>query len=306
MNKPEREYLDHIEKDRRYSQKTVLGYQKDIEHFLNYLDDNGIDFLLVNKKQIRGYMSEELARGYGKRSLQRRMSALRQFYSFMKKEGYIMANPFKMVTSPKKPVRYPSALEYSQIEELFKENAKRTDELATRDQAILELLYASGMRASELISLKPRQIDYRSRTIQIIGKGNKERIVPFSKSAANAMLDYQKNSRQNLLKRRKIPSISENFFLNDKGGNLTVRGLEYILSAIEDKTSMHLGLHPHMMRHTFASHLLEEGADLRVIQELLGHESIDTTTVYTHVSKKEMKRQYKEHFPDRGKRHQED
>lgn len=302
MNKPEREYLDHIEKDRRYSEKTVEGYQKDIEHFLNYLDDEGIDFLLVNKKQIRGYMSEELARGYGKRSLQRRMSALRQFYSFMKKEGYIMVNPFKMVTSPKKPVRYPSALEYSQIEDLFAANAKRTDELAARDQAILELLYASGMRASELISLKPRQIDYRSRTIQIIGKGNKERIVPFSKSAAIAMQDYQKNLRQNLIKKRKTPAVSEAFFLNDKGNKLTVRGLEYILSAIEDKTSMHLGLHPHMMRHTFASHLLEEGADLRVIQELLGHESIDTTTVYTHVSKKEIKRQYKEFFPDRGKR----
>lgn len=306
MNKPEREYLDHIEKDRRYSQKTVEGYQKDIDHFLDYLDEKGIDFLKVNKKQIRGYMSEELARGYGKRSLQRRMSALRQFYSFLKIRGYILVNPFKMVTSPKKPIRYPSALEYSQVEDLLQANAQRTDELAARDQAILELLYASGVRASELVSLKLRQIDYRSRTIHIIGKGNKERIVPFSKSAATAMQDYQKNLRPILLKRRKTSTVYEAFFLNDKGGNLTVRGLEYILSAIEDKTSVHLQLHPHKMRHTFASHLLEEGADLRVIQELLGHESIDTTTVYTHVSKKEMKRQYKEHFPDRSKKIEED
>ncbi len=182
---------------------------------------------------------------------------------------------------------------------MFAANAKRTDELMERDQAILELLYSSGLRASELVALTYRQIDFRVRSIRVKGKGNKTRIVPFSKSAETAMKKYHASSRPALLAKSKADVKSDKFFLNDRGEGLTVRGLEYILRAVEEKTGLYLGLHPHELRHTFATHLLENGADLRLIQELLGHETIDTTQVYTHVSKEKMKEQYDTFFPQR-------
>ena len=186
-----------------------------------------------------------------------------------------------------------------QVERLFSANAKREDPLWVRDQAILELLYSSGLRASELVGLGHRQIDFRVRSIRVKGKGNKTRLVPFSKSAEEAMKRYYGELRPLLLAKNKDALKSDKFFLNDHGRGLTVRGLEYILRAVEEKTGIYLGLHPHEFRHTFATHLLENGADLRLIQELLGHETIDTTQVYTHVSKEKMKAQYDSFFPSR-------
>jgi integrase/recombinase XerC len=166
-----------------------------------------------------------------------------------------------------------------------------------RDQAIIELLYASGMRASEAISFSGRQIDYNNRMISINGKGNKERLVPFGKTAEIAMKRYAKEIRPVLLKKHKKGGSVESFFLSYRGEKLTVRGLEYILKDIEVKTGYFLGLHPHEFRHTFATHLLEGGADLRLIQELLGHESLNTTQIYTHVTQESMKMQYEAYFP---------
>jgi integrase/recombinase XerC len=301
MNKPEREYLDYLEKIREYSPHTIESYEGDIDHFFAYIDKEGVLFDKVDRLLIRDYLSTELGRGVGARSCQRRLSALRRFYAYLKTQGYVAVNPFKMVQAPKKPVRYPKALTIEEVEALFSANAKRGDLLAARDQAILELLYASGMRASELVSVKYQQIDFRSRMIRVFGKGKKERLVPFSKTAAVAMLDYWKSLRPRLLAKHKTGDPSDVFFLNDRGSKLTVRGLEFILNAVEAKTGIHLGLHPHELRHTFATHLLENGADLRLIQELLGHASLNTTQVYTHVSSQSMKNQYETYFPRNGK-----
>lgn len=300
MNKPEREYLDYLRYQRNYSDRTLDSYQRDIDKFQSFLDREMILFDQVGEKDIDNFLYDEIySQRISHRSCKRRMACLRGYYAFLKKHGYVEANPFLGASSPKAEIKYPQTLYLEQVNALFEANAKRSDELMGRDQAILELLYSSGMRASELVGLTYRQIDFRVRSIRVKGKGSKTRIVPFSKSAETAMKSYHDNLRPILLARFKGDIKSDKFFLNSQGKGLTVRGLEYILRSVEEKTGIYLGLHPHELRHTFATHLLENGADLRLIQELLGHETIDTTQVYTHISKEKMKEQYDQYFPQR-------
>ena len=303
MNKQEAEYLEHLLIAKGYSQNTVNAYQKDIDLWNDFLLREGIAFDDVDPKVIRNFMAEELSRlpinGNPKRTLARRMSGLRGYYDFLYSRGYVNANFFRAMKSPKQEKRLPKVLYVEEVMKLLESNARRTDPLAKRDQAILELLYASGIRASELVGLKSIDIDFRSMTIRIFGKGKKERIVPFSEIAADAIRAYQKELRPLLLAKNDAERKPTELFLNSRGEKLTVRGLEYILKAIEEKTGVFLGLHPHELRHSFATHLLENGADLRMIQEMLGHETIDTTQIYTHVTLKELSAQYERHFPKR-------
>lgn len=305
MNKVEKEFLEELE-GKRYSKHTIESYQSDLDFFFEYLNKEGVLMDKVDRLIIRDFESTQLEKGIGARSLSRRMSACRQFYAYMQRNGYIETNPFRRAKSPKQPVRYPKTLTTEQVTELLNQNAKRNDPLALRDQAILELMYASGMRASEVVSFKAREVDYRSRMIRVYGKGDKERLVPISKTAAIVMQQYQKKQRPQLLGNHHSTRPSDAFFLNDKGENLTVRGLEYILRQVEQKTGYYYGLHPHILRHTFATTLLDNGADLRLIQELLGHASLNTTQVYTHVTTKNMKEQYSAFFPRLNKKDEED
>jgi integrase/recombinase XerC len=301
MNKAENDYLNYLTFERRYSEKTTDAYRRDLDKYFAFLLTNEVTFTDAKKQTIRTFLAQELAHGISARSCQRRMSALRGFYAFCVKRRYAVYNPAALVHSPKKPIRYPKVLSYEEVVKLFNANAERSDPLKVRDQAILELLYASGMRASELCALTFRQIDYRSRMIRVFGKGKKERLVPFSETAHIAMDYYYKNQRDSLLAHRKHPLPNDAFFVSAKGQKLTVRSLEYILLEVQKKTGIYYGLHPHMLRHTFATDLLEGGADLRLIQELLGHASLNTTQIYTHVSQKAMKEQYLTHFPRQKK-----
>lgn len=305
MNKPEKEYLDHLEA-KRYSAHTLDSYRRDLDFFFAFLNEEGLLFDEVDKQTVKDFEAEELARGVGPRSLGRRMSALRQFYDYLLRKEEVPFNPFEMVHAPKKPIRYPDALSEGQVSSLLNANAKRTDALAVRDQAILELMYASGMRASEMVSFKKRDVNYRQRVISIIGKGDKQRLVPFGQTALLVMQAYFEKQRPSLTARHHSTRPGDAFFLNERGENLTVRGLETILRSVEQKTGIYLGLHPHMLRHSFATSLLDHGADLRLIQELLGHASLNTTQVYTHVSKKAMQEQYRAYFPRQGKPDDED
>ena len=222
--------------------------------------------------------------------------------------GYINDNPFIFVSSPKVETKYPHGLYKDQIQELFKRNAERTDGLKNRDQAILYLLYYSGIRAQELVTLNIQDISLRERRVRVLGKGNKERIVPFSADCQTVLKKYIDTDRKELLKlymenikkkpqKEGLDSLQSPLFFNARGEKLTTRGLEYILDAIEEKIGLYVGLHPHILRHSFATHLLENGADLRVIQELLGHESINATQVYTHVTEEAMKETYMNAHP---------
>lgn len=301
MNRAEKEYLDYLQYQRLYSPLTVKAYTRDMDSFFAYLAQEGVDFATVSPLVIRNYLSVELAKGTSKRSLQRYVSALRGFYKYCKNRHYIAKNPFSIVHAPKRPIRYPKVLSDEQMDALLSANARRGDELVLRDQAILELLYASGMRASELVNLTSREVDYDARMIRVFGKEKKERLVPFGETARNAMQDYYKNLRPQLLLRHKGGDLVSAFFLTAHGNKMSDRDLEYVLNQVQKKTGLYYGLHPHMLRHSFATDLLEGGADLRLIQELLGHASLNTTQIYTHVSSKAMKKQYDEHFPRQHK-----
>ena len=303
MNKPEQEFLDHLLVVRNYSPRTVKSYQEDIDKFCDFIYHEGVMIDDVDVICIRNFLTEELNQGISKRSCKRRLSSLKHFYKYMVNVGYIKDNPFVFISAPKVETKYPHALYKDQIEELFKRNAERTDELALRDQAILYLLYYSGIRAHELVNLPIQSVYLRERAIRVLGKGNKERIVPFSIDCQKVLKKYIDKERPILVQKhielekrkpddKKSDDLLSPLFFNANGGQLTTRGLEYILDAIEEKIGLYVGLHPHILRHSFATHLLENGADLRVIQELLGHESINATQVYTHVTEEAMKETY--------------
>ena len=295
MNKPEQEFLNHLLNVRHYSIRTVQSYQEDIDIFCEFIFKEGITMEEVDIRCIRNFLTEELNRGVSKRSCKRRLCSLKHFYKFMVKVGYVDDNPFLFVISPKTETKYPHALYKEQILEIFKRNAERTDSLKNRDQAILYLLYYSGIRAQELVMLDVQSVSLKERTVRVLGKGNKERIIPFTIDCQTVIKKYIDNDRKELIK--KSNALTAALFLNAKGKRLTTRGLEYILDAIEEKIGLYVGLHPHILRHSFATHLLENGADLRVIQELLGHESINATQVYTHVTEEAMKETYQQTHP---------
>ena len=295
MNKPQKEFLTHLELDRHYSKKTVDSYSRDIDKFFKFLAKEGILMDEVDIKVIRNFLTAELEAGVSKRSCKRRLCALKHFYQYLVERGYVKENYFIFVASPKTDKKYPHALYKEQIDAIFKACAERTDFLAKRDNAILYTLYYTGIRAAELVGLKMQDLNLKRRTMMIHGKGNKERIVPFTEECRKAIETYLEDTRDILLSRALIPTPA--LFLNDKGKPLTTRGLEYILDNIEKKTGAFIGLHPHILRHSFATHLLDAGADLRVIQELLGHESLNSTQVYTHVSEETMQEIYSATFP---------
>ena len=297
------EFYNYLRFELNLSQNTIKSYIFDVNLFMSFLNKEGFNVKDVDKAIIRNWMSERLEhttyRGNleTERSLARRICSLRKFFKFLLGKQYISSNPFVSIVSPKKRNKNPDVLYASQIQKLLESNKARKDPLASRDQALLELMYCSGLRCSEVVSLTITQIDFPNRTLLIKGKGGKERVVPFSESAKTYLLDYGRNLRKEL---EKIANTrSQYFFLNSKGAKLTTRGLEYIMHSIVKKTGLTLGfnLHPHALRHSFATSLLENGADLRIIQELLGHSSINTTQIYTHVSKENLKNQYEEFFP---------
>jgi integrase/recombinase XerC len=294
MNRPLAEFLRYLEHERKYSTHTVISYQKDVDDFQAFIFKDEIELEDVDKYVIREYMMY-LSKTVSKRSIKRKLSALRHYYKYLVNNNYVKVNPFLVVHSPKIKTNYPTALYLKEIELLFSENANRKDPLKVRDQAILELLYSSGMRVSEICAVNIQDIDLNSRIIRVFGKGKKERLVPYSEICKKCIIDYSRNLRPELLSKNNTKNNA--LFLNFRGGRLTPRGFQYILKQITVKTGIEIDLHPHTLRHTFATHLLEGGADLRTIQELLGHESISTTQVYTHITTESMVAQYKTFHP---------
>ena len=295
MNKPQKEFLDHLRLVKNYSEKTTESYSRDIDKFFKFLNEEGLLMDQVDLAVIRNFLTKELESGVSKRSCRRRICSLKQFYQFLVKKGYVKENYFVLIETIKTDTKYPHALYREQIQAIFKANSERTDFLALRDQAILYLLYYTGIRAMELVGLQYPNVDFKNRHIRILGKGNKERYVPFTEECRDVIKKYAEEVRPVLLNKALIKK--PNFILNNQGNPLTTRGLEYILDSIEKKTGSFVGLHPHILRHSFATHLLENGADLRVIQELLGHESINATQVYTHVTEEAMQEIYSASFP---------
>lgn len=296
MNKPIAEFLDYLKNERNYSEKTIDSYRRDIEKFYNFLIEESVELEEVDAIVIRNFLTEELNSKVSKRSCKRRLSSLRHFFKYLYNRGQIKDNPFVFISAPKIDKRLPHVLYKEQIEEIFRLNRQRTDELAYRDQAIISTLYFSGIRASELCALTMQDVSLKQRLIRVEhGKGNKERIVPINSECREDIEKYLKYSRNEFLAKTKMNP--DKLFLTRNGEPISLRTLERILDNIELKTGTFVNLHPHILRHSFATHLLENGADLRVIQELLGHESINATQVYTHVTEEAMVDAYNSYHP---------
>ena len=300
MNKATSDFEYYLKVEKNYSPQTVKAYIRDVESFLSFIFKEDTNMEEVDQIVIRNYLTQELNRGVSKRSLKRNLCSLNHFYKFLVKRKFVTDNPFLFVSSPKLEKKFPKTLYVDQIQEIIDCNKKRDDELAIRDQAILSTLYCTGLRASELVSLETQSVSLSQRLIRVRkGKGNKERIVPITQECRKDIENYMKNLRDVLRSRSNSTEEDKRsyLFLNRNGQKLTVRGLEYILDEIEQKTGTFVGLHPHILRHSFATHLLENGADLRVIQELLGHESLNTTQIYTHVTEEAMVKTYSDSHP---------
>lgn len=284
MNRTLQEFQDYIRYERRFSPHTVKAYVSDIEQFYAFLltedllDDN------VKKPDIRRFMQTEIEKGVSKRTLKRKIASLRHYYTYLQTRSYVEDNPFLSILSPKDNPKLPHVLYAEEIEVILAANRKRTDFLRDRDQLILELMFATGLRAHEVVELTLQSFNINERFIIVVGKGLKERMVPFTTDVQTLLRDYLANMRQSLIAKRKSSQPTNALFLNAQGNKLTIQGLRYILKEVEKKTGEYVNLHPHLLRHSFATNLLNKGANLRIIQELLGHESLNTTQIYTHIS----------------------
>lgn len=293
------EYASYLLYQKNYSKKTIDSYTRDINKFLEFMNNENYTLNSVDSTLIRNFLAHETLSGISKRSNARRVIALRQFYEYLVKNNYVEFNPFIVISTPKVDKKLPEFMYLEEINNLFELNFQRKDFLMHRDQAIIELLFSSGLRVSELVNLTLQDLNLKERMMRIVGKGNKERIVPFSLKTQKTLSIYLENTRKELIA-NSGNNIGTNYvFLNNRGEKLTTRGVEYILQEIENKTGVTLSLHPHKFRHSFATHLLNQGLDLRTIQELMGHASLSSTQVYTHVSNQKMHDEYEKAFPRR-------
>lgn len=293
------EYASYLLYQKNYSKKTIDSYTRDINKFLDFMNNENYTLNSVDSTLIRNFLAHETLDGISKRSNARRVIALRQFYEYLVKNNYVEFNPFIIISTPKVDKKLPEFMYLEEINNLFELNSQRKDFLMHRDQAIIELLFSSGLRVSELVNLTLQDLNLKERMMRIVGKGNKERIVPFSLKTQKTLNVYLENTRKQLISDSGNMIGTNYVFLNSRGEKLTTRGVEYILQEIENKTGVTLSLHPHKFRHSFATHLLNQGLDLRTIQELMGHASLSSTQVYTHVSNQKMHDEYEKAFPRR-------
>ncbi len=286
-------FITHIQLEKNYSNLTVQEYKKDIEYFLSFLEQEGVNELndveyIHARLFITKLYDEHLARA----SISRKISAIRSFFKFLNKEYNIRDDAFQSLYHPKKEARLPQFFYEEELTILFEKN-RGTDSLSIRNTAILELLYATGIRVSELISIECKHIDSSYGVIRVMGKGRKERYIPVGDYALEAVEEYISTSRPKLMKNTNHSFL----FVNNRGNQLTTDGVRYILNSMIKKASLHNTIYPHMLRHTFATHLLNNGADLRSVQELLGHAHLSSTQVYTHVTKEHLRKTYMNAHP---------
>lgn len=292
-------YLNQYEKfltfQKGYSKNTISSYISDIAIFIEFLKKEDLKLKDVTYDNVKQFLTEETLDNISKRSNSRRIVALRGFYNYLVKYHKFEKNPFIGVSLPKLDKNLPDYFYDEEIEMIFQKNSKRDDLLAKRDQALLELLFFSGLRVSEVVSLIYDDIDFEKRIMRIRGKGDKERLVPFTERCKSSLIEYTETLRKELLANNEIEYLPF-VFINSRGKQLTSRGIEYILKSIESKLGLKMSLHPHKFRHSFATHLLNQGMSLRSIQILMGHSSLSSTQVYTHVSDKKIEEEYHKTF----------
>lgn len=295
FNEHRQAFVEYLQIEKNASPYTVKYYMNDLETFHQFsLQESVHDITEVDHRIVRIFLTSLYEKKLSRRTVSRLISSLRSFYRFMEREGNISNNPFLQITLPKAAKPIPGFIYQEELEKLF-EVSDMTDPIGQRNQALLETFYATGIRVSECQGLKLHEIDYTIGTMLVHGKGRKERYVPFGRFAEIALETYINEGRDTLLTKSKV--ATDAVFLNARGTPLTVRGMRLILNKMVEKASLTIHVHPHKLRHTFATHMLNEGADLRTVQELLGHESLSSTQIYTHVTKDQLRNVYMKAHP---------
>ncbi len=293
MTRALQQYMVYLQAERNASPHTLLNYRRDIEEFAAFCRDQGIEsWGEVDRAALRKWLTWLGNQGFVRASIARKVTEVRSFYRFMIRENILGYNPLLAVSAPKVPRRLPNFLNHQQVESLLNCPDAHTPQ-GKRDRAILELLYASGMRLSEVAGLNLSSVNLNTREIRVWGKGAKERVVLIGQPAAQALRIYLSEARPKLLKSKETSAL----FLNKSGGRLSVRSIDDLLQRCSRRAGLPEKITPHVLRHTFATHMLEGGADLRVVQELLGHSRLATTQVYTHVTQSQARKVYFEAHP---------
>jgi len=290
-------FLKYLNIEKSYSKYTVLNYGKDLKVFINFLNEVKINSISkIEYNDIRKFLEFLYNMNYSKKSIARHISSLRSFFKYMAREGVITNNPMTLISNPKLDKKLPKVLYYDELEKIL-EVPDRNTKLGLRDATILEMFYSTGIRVSELVNIKINDIDFYEKQIKILGKGNKERYVIYGKVLDKLLNEYINNSRNILMKKS-----NDYLFLNNLGNKITDRGIRLIIDNILKKGMINYHISPHTLRHTFATHLLDNGADLKSVQELLGHESLSSTQIYTHVSNERLREVYLKTHPRSGKK----
>jgi len=297
------EYLRHLAKERDVSPNTVTAYERDLHEFVGFLGGyygtEGWSWEGVDRLAMRGFLAHLSRRGVGKRTMARTLSAVRSFYRWMHRNEMVESNPARAVGAPKQDKHLPGYLDRAQIDLLFQLAEARAMDgefVDVRNLAILELFYSTGMRLSELQGVSRGDLDLVSQQVKVRGKGRKERIVPVGNQATLALRNYEAK-RDDLLRRVGSAGERSAYFLARSGKRIGVRMVQKLVSEFLEQIDEDAGLSVHSLRHTFATHLLDAGADLRAVQELLGHASISTTQIYTHTSVERLKQVYQKSHP---------
>ena len=285
-------FLDFARVEKGLAANSVAGYRRDLAEFSAFLRRQGKSFPAANRDDIRSFLAGLYRRGLGARSVARHLVSLRNLFRFLVREGRLSSDPTAEVEAPRLDQSLPRYLTAEEVEQLLAQPDVSTPG-GLRDKALLELLYATGMRVSELVNVRAGDFDAGLGIVRCLGKGHKERLIPVGKSALRAVEVYLREGRAPLTGKRDTPWL----FLNRRGGVLSRVGFWKILAAYGRRAGLPTPLNPHLVRHSFATHLLERGADLRSIQLMLGHSDISTTQIYTHVLKERLKQVYQSHHP---------
>ena len=271
------EFLNYLKDERNYSDKTILNYKMDLENFYNYINKKKtkkIDFDFLQE-----YIENLSQKKYSTKSIQSHISSLKSYFKFLYNKNYINVNPAELLCLPKNEIKLPNYLTIIDLEKIYELD------LSLRDKLIVELLYSTGIRLSELVNIKISDINFYDKTIKVLGKGNKERYVLLGSVCSKLLKEYINNENRVYL------------LLNKNGNKLSERGVEYIIEKIFKSVNVHAKLTPHTLRHTFATHMLDNGCDLVTVQKLLGHSDLSTTSIYTHISNEHLRTTYLQTHP---------
>jgi len=293
LERAREDYLSYLRYERRLSDETINAYAGDLQGWLSWLEAHGRRVLEgVGREELEGFMTAEGDRGLSGRTLARRLSCVRGFHDYLRRRRHAGDDPTEGLEPPRRGRALPRALTVEEAGRLMR-TPEGDDPLALRDRAVLELMYGSGLRVSEVLGLEPAALRLDERYVRVVGKGDKERAVPMTGASAAAVREYLDRGRSALVRRRDPGTV----FLNRRGGRLSRMGLWRMLGRHAARAGLPGDFHPHMLRHSFATHLLEGGADLRVVQELLGHASVTTTEIYTHVDRGYLREEHRKFHP---------